>query len=81
MAFQRDGSTATLRVILEPLVPWIWAGGGLICLAAMFAAWPSRQARVERATVRAAGDRQLPPAPALSGGGARPVAAAQEMAT
>jgi cytochrome c-type biogenesis protein CcmF len=80
MAFQRDGSTATLRVILEPLVPWIWAGGGLICLAAIFAAWPSRQARVERATVRAAGDRQLAPAPAVSGG-ARPVAAAQEIAT
>jgi cytochrome c-type biogenesis protein CcmF len=45
MAFQPDGSTATLRVILEPLVPWIWAGGGLICLAALFAAWPAPRPR------------------------------------
>ncbi len=48
MAFQPDGSSATLRVIIEPLVPWIWAGGGLICLAALFAAWPAtRPARSE----------------------------------
>jgi cytochrome c-type biogenesis protein CcmF len=45
MAFRPDGGTATLRVILEPLVPWIWAGGGLICFAALFAAWPSRKSR------------------------------------
>jgi cytochrome c-type biogenesis protein CcmF len=44
MAFRPDGATATVRVILEPLVPWIWAGGGLICLAALFAAWPPRAA-------------------------------------
>jgi cytochrome c-type biogenesis protein CcmF len=56
MAFQPDGGTATLRIILEPLVPWIWAGGGLICLAALFAAWPSRQARAARSVV-AAGSR------------------------
>ena len=52
MAFQPDGSSATLRVILEPLVPWIWAGGGLICLAALFAAWPA--VRDERRSVSAA---------------------------
>src|SRR3712207_6540805 len=45
MAFRPDGGSATVRVILEPLVPWIWAGGGLICLAALFAAWPARPAR------------------------------------
>jgi cytochrome c-type biogenesis protein CcmF len=45
MAFRPDGGSATVRVILEPLVPWIWAGGGLICLAALFAAWPPRRPR------------------------------------
>jgi cytochrome c-type biogenesis protein CcmF len=34
-AFAQDGSNATLRVILEPLVPWIWAGGMIICLGAL----------------------------------------------
>ncbi len=27
MAFAQDGSSATLRMIVEPLVPWIWFGG------------------------------------------------------
>jgi cytochrome c-type biogenesis protein CcmF len=34
-AFERDGSNATLRVIIEPLVPWIWFGGGIVCLGAL----------------------------------------------
>jgi cytochrome c-type biogenesis protein CcmF len=34
-AFAQDGSNATLRVILEPLVPWIWIGGFIVCLGAM----------------------------------------------
>ena len=33
-AFEQDGSTATLRVIVEPLVPWIWIGGMIVCLGA-----------------------------------------------
>jgi cytochrome c-type biogenesis protein CcmF len=27
LAFERDGSSATLRVMVEPLVVWIWIGG------------------------------------------------------
>jgi cytochrome c-type biogenesis protein CcmF len=82
MAFRPDGGTATVRVILEPLVPWIWAGGGLICLAALFAAWPSRQSRIVGATESAPGGRQ--PAPVLAPprpAGARVVANAQEATT
>ena len=33
-AFAQDGSNATLRVIREPLVPWIWIGGMIVCLGA-----------------------------------------------
>ena len=43
MAFQQDGSGATIKVILEPLVPWIWLGGGIICLGAIVGAWPQRR--------------------------------------
>jgi cytochrome c-type biogenesis protein CcmF len=35
MAFAQDGSTATLRVIVEPLVPWIWMGGLIVCLGGL----------------------------------------------
>lgn len=34
-AFAQDGTNATLRVIREPLVPWIWIGGMIVCLGAL----------------------------------------------
>ncbi|MEW5917753.1 MAG: cytochrome c-type biogenesis CcmF C-terminal domain-containing protein, partial [Gemmatimonadota bacterium] len=37
MAFEQDGSSATIRAITEPLVPWIWVGGFIICIGAMVA--------------------------------------------
>jgi cytochrome c-type biogenesis protein CcmF len=43
MAFEPDGTQATIRVILEPLVPWIWFGGLVICLGALVAAFPPRR--------------------------------------
>jgi cytochrome c-type biogenesis protein CcmF len=30
MAFERDGSSVTLRVLVEPLVVWIWIGGFIV---------------------------------------------------
>jgi len=43
MAFKQDGSNATIKVIVEPLVPWIWLGGGIICLGAVISMFPSRR--------------------------------------
>jgi cytochrome c-type biogenesis protein CcmF len=82
MAFRPDGGSATLRVIVEPLVPWIWAGGGLICLAALFAAWPSRQARAARVVARSAPGAQPAPlgVPVLPGASAA-IPSAREAAT
>ncbi|HEU4564697.1 MAG TPA: heme lyase CcmF/NrfE family subunit [Gemmatimonadaceae bacterium] len=42
MSFERDGSHATLRIISEPLVPWIWLGGMIVFLGAFISWWPSR---------------------------------------
>jgi cytochrome c-type biogenesis protein CcmF len=47
MAFAEDGSTATLRVIVEPLVPWIWFGGGVVCLGGLVAMFPGVRRRKE----------------------------------
>jgi len=47
MAFTPDGKSATLRVILEPFVPWIWFGGLVVALGALVSAWPvSRRSAV-----------------------------------
>lgn len=45
MAFERDGSSATLWVLIEPLVVWIWLGGGIIGLGALIALWPQRRSK------------------------------------
>ena len=41
MAFKQDGSNATIKVIIEPLVPWIWFGGFIICLGAIVSMLPA----------------------------------------
>src|SRR6185436_16394073 len=34
MAFEPSGATATVKLIVEPLVPWIWFGGLVVVLGA-----------------------------------------------
>ena len=57
-AFRPDGSNATIRVIYEPLVPWIWAGGGVVVFGALIAIFPHGEAKRsmnwKRATIAAA---------------------------
>jgi cytochrome c-type biogenesis protein CcmF len=50
MAYTPDGQSATLRVIVEPFVPWIWFGGLVVALGAVVSAWP-----VSRRSTRLAG--------------------------
>ena len=46
-AFRPDGSNVTVKVIYEPLVPWIWAGGLIVVLGAITSILP-RRVRVAR---------------------------------
>ena len=45
---------ATLHVFVNPLVGWIWLGGGIVALGAIFAIWPDRRAVVARTAAAAA---------------------------
>jgi cytochrome c-type biogenesis protein CcmF len=45
IAFEQSGATATLTVIVEPLVVWIWIGGIIIGLGALLALVPLRPVR------------------------------------
>ncbi len=53
MAFTPDGQSATLKVIVEPFVPWIWFGGLIVAFGAVVSAWPvsRRSARAVAAVV------------------------------
>jgi len=37
--------TVTLHLFVNPLVVWIWIGGAIVGVAAVFAIWPERKAR------------------------------------
>ena len=43
LAFAQDGSTATLNVIVEPLVVWIWIGSFIVAFGALVSMWPRRR--------------------------------------
>jgi cytochrome c-type biogenesis protein CcmF len=67
MAFEQDGSSATIRAIREPLVPWIWIGGLIVCLGAIVAgSGPARKRAALRETLGVEPERPHPlPLPEL----------------
>jgi cytochrome c-type biogenesis protein CcmF len=46
--YRQDPPPAAFRVIVSPLVTWIWIGGAIAILGALVAAWPSPEARLRR---------------------------------
>ncbi|HUH13523.1 MAG TPA: heme lyase CcmF/NrfE family subunit [Longimicrobiales bacterium] len=48
LAFERDGSQATIQAIVEPLVWWIWAGGVIIGLGALISLLGTGKAKIGR---------------------------------
>jgi cytochrome c-type biogenesis protein CcmF len=44
-SYLADGLPATFRVIVDPLVAWIWVGGLIALAGALIAIWPARRAR------------------------------------
>jgi cytochrome c-type biogenesis protein CcmF len=47
--FRDDGTAATIRVIREPLVSWIWAGGGVMVLGAVISLFTRQRRREQEA--------------------------------
>ena len=46
MSFRPDGTGATIKIISEPLLPWIWFGGGIVVLGATICVFPARRRSV-----------------------------------
>ena len=42
---QMDEERVVMQVIIEPLVLWLWVGGGVMSLGTLVAAWPRRRRR------------------------------------
>ncbi|HXR30001.1 MAG TPA: heme lyase CcmF/NrfE family subunit [Solirubrobacterales bacterium] len=43
--YLEDGTPATFRVIVDPLVTWMWIGGLIALAGALIAIWPARRPR------------------------------------
>jgi cytochrome c-type biogenesis protein CcmF len=41
--FAKDGSNATVKVLVNPLLGWIWWGGGIVTLGTLYALLPDRR--------------------------------------
>jgi cytochrome c-type biogenesis protein CcmF len=60
MAFEDSGKNATVKIIVEPLIPWIWFGGLVVVIGAVIGlAYGGRRTPVPAATREAL--RVLPP--------------------
>jgi cytochrome c-type biogenesis protein CcmF len=51
MSYGNDG-TATLRVMVNPMVSWIWSGGVVLLIGAIVPMWPGGRKEREEVFVR-----------------------------
>jgi cytochrome c-type biogenesis protein CcmF len=58
LAGVRDGETAEIRIAFNPLVRWLWLGGGLMALGGIVVMWP----QAERRQVQSGYAVAMPPA-------------------
>jgi cytochrome c-type biogenesis protein CcmF len=62
-----ESPLATFRILVQPLVPWIWTGGFIMAIGTLIAMWPgatpgqtpAEAPRVERTPARARPEREL----------------------
>jgi cytochrome c-type biogenesis protein CcmF len=59
LAGVRDGETAEIRITFNPLVRWLWLGGGLMALGGIVVMWPQAERRLVQSGYAVA----MPPAP------------------
>ncbi|MBZ0170038.1 cytochrome c-type biogenesis protein cycK [Candidatus Methylomirabilis lanthanidiphila] len=45
-SFTQDGTSATVKALVRPLVMWIWVGGWVMVLGSLIAIWPDRRRAV-----------------------------------
>jgi len=46
LAFQGTGESVSIRAEINPLVGWLWIGGGVLVAGGLIALWPARRSRV-----------------------------------
>ena len=60
---ENPGDPVVIRVVLQPLVTWLWIGGGLIAIGTALAAFPGRRRRPTDPTSASDPEQDLSPEP------------------
>ena len=63
---ESEGDPVVIRVVLQPLVAWLWIGGGLMAFGTFLAAFPGRRrdpTQPTSAPLHDEPDPVVPPAP------------------
>jgi cytochrome c-type biogenesis protein CcmF len=68
MAFDQNGAHATVKLIVQPMVPWIWFGGGVVVLGAIIGVFPKRKRRTAPVAARQPVPAVPLPIPTAGGG-------------
>jgi cytochrome c-type biogenesis protein CcmF len=70
-----DGETdsATIRVTIQPLIVWLWIGGGVMAVGTLLSVFPGRRRRPTDPVSAPVGDAAPVVAPATTGAAAGPV--------
>jgi cytochrome c-type biogenesis protein CcmF len=66
---EEEGDPAVVRVVLQPLVTWLWIGGGVMAFGTALAAFPGRRRRPTEPTSSPGGRAEPDPTPELVGAG------------
>ncbi|HLF99835.1 MAG TPA: heme lyase CcmF/NrfE family subunit [Acidimicrobiia bacterium] len=67
VASDAETEDVTIGVGVNPMILWLWMGGGLLGLGTVVAAWPSRRRREDEPRVPSVGDAGPEPEPVLEG--------------
>jgi cytochrome c-type biogenesis protein CcmF len=66
---EEPGDPAVVRVVLQPLVTWLWIGGGVMAFGTLLAAFPGKRRRPTEPTSDPGGQAEPDPSPELVGTG------------
>jgi cytochrome c-type biogenesis protein CcmF len=58
LSYAGDGSSVTIQAQVNPLVGWLWIGGGVLVVGGLVVLWPTRRSRKKRQR-----GRQMPAPP------------------
>jgi cytochrome c-type biogenesis protein CcmF len=69
LGYDETGSSVTIQAQINPLVGWIWIGGGVLVIGGLVALWPVRRSRAkQRQGVQVAGSKPVAPGVAAEAG-------------